>query len=524
MQMSQAIGGTGAQSARRYSLPLRVFYSYAHEDERLRQKLETHLSGLERRGMIQEWHDHKITAGRGWERAIEEQLEAAHIILLLVSADFVASDYCYGKELRRALERDAAGEARVIPIIVRPVDWEGVPFRHLQALPRGARPVTSWANQDEAWADVASGIRKAIEELTSGDERPVRPPPTSPPIVPDAGDQPLPPERVQIRSARVGLDALIELMEAPEVRAAVVAFQADFKAACEQIGMLGDYKDLHDRLHDLRLRCYSNIIAEAQGFPDDEAARERLADLYQLDVQRVIDGVQMVADRGVVVTRETPWIRDLVQAGELLGGAIEHAAPDQLKKAIWLLGRVLSVQPALINSRLNAAARALRLPALVEAMTRVRDHLARPDLDPDKVQQFEVGVDALASLNDSLTALVDEHDKWQVVDVELRRIEPALERDPDVAEVELSWPSLKDMAEPLYREKTDAKSMSIKAEGDKLESAIAAQDPARMRQAFRRYRQQADERFYRVDATLKRLCDELRKVGEPLAAVLRTIG
>ena len=523
MQMSQAIGGTGAQSARRYSLPLRVFYSYAHEDESLRQKLETHLSGLERGGKIQEWHDHKITAGRGWERAIEEQLEAAHIILLLVSADFVASDYCYGKELRRALERDAAGEARVIPIIVRPVDWEGVPFRHLQALPRGARPVTSWANQDEAWADVASGIREAINELAPADEGPVRPPPTSPPIVPDAGDQPLPPERGQIRSARVGLDALIQLMEAPEVRAAVVAFQADFKAACEQIGMLGDYKDLHDRLHDLRLRCYSNIIREAESFQSDEAARERLADLYQLDVQRVIDGVQMVADRGVVVTGETPWIRDLVQAGEMLGGAIEHVEPDQLKKAIRLLNRVLSVQPSL-NTRLNAAARALRLPALVEGLTRVRNHLARPDLDPDKVQQFGAGGDALDSLHDNLTALVNEHDQWQLVDLELRRIEAELERDPDVAEVELSWPSLKAMAEPLYREKTDAKSMSIKAEGDKLESAIATQDPARMRQAFRRYRQQADERFYRVDATLKRLCDELRKVGEPLAAVLRTIG
>src|SRR5205807_4452936 len=89
----------------------------------------------------------------------------ASVILLLVSADFLASDYCYSIEMKRALERQEAGEAQVIPILVRPADWKDAPFAHLQALPTGANPIASWSDSDSALADVARGIRRAIEEL-----------------------------------------------------------------------------------------------------------------------------------------------------------------------------------------------------------------------------------------------------------------------------------------------------------------------------------------------------------------------
>jgi len=144
--------------------PIKVFYSYAHEDETLRKTLETHLSQLKRQGVIEEWHDRCITPGQEWAKAIDHNLESADLILLLVSADFLKSDYCYGVELRRAMERYEAGEARVIPVILRDVDWTGAPFSKLQCLPTGARPVTSWFNQDEAFANIARGIRRAIEE------------------------------------------------------------------------------------------------------------------------------------------------------------------------------------------------------------------------------------------------------------------------------------------------------------------------------------------------------------------------
>jgi hypothetical protein len=152
--------------------PISLFYSYAHEDEHLRGKLEAHLAMLRREGAIREWHDRKIGAGQELDPTIRRNLEGARIILLLVSPSFIASEYCWGKEMARAMEKHRAGEARVIPVILRPVDWDGAPFRGLLALPRDAKPVTSWRHRDEAWLDVAKGIRGAVEDLRAGHPTP----------------------------------------------------------------------------------------------------------------------------------------------------------------------------------------------------------------------------------------------------------------------------------------------------------------------------------------------------------------
>jgi len=144
---------------------IEVFFSYAHKDEELRDELEKHLAILKRQGVIAGWHDRKIGPGREWQGQIDAHLNSAGIILLLVSSDFLASDYCYDNEMKRAMERHEAGEARVIPVILRPVDWKGAPFAKLQALPKDAKAVTTWPNRDEAFANVAQGIRAAVEEL-----------------------------------------------------------------------------------------------------------------------------------------------------------------------------------------------------------------------------------------------------------------------------------------------------------------------------------------------------------------------
>ena len=144
---------------------MEIFFAYAREDETLRDELEKHLSILERQGVITSWHDRKIGAGKEWEGEIDTHLKTARVILLLVSSDFMDSDYCWDVEVKRAMERHEAGEARVIPVILRPVDWKGAPFGKLQALPTDAKPVTTWTNQDQAFLDVARGIRTAVMEL-----------------------------------------------------------------------------------------------------------------------------------------------------------------------------------------------------------------------------------------------------------------------------------------------------------------------------------------------------------------------
>jgi hypothetical protein len=138
------------------SAPAEVFISYAHEDAALFHQLETHLKLLQRDGLISTWHDQQISAGTEWHGQIDAHLNSARVILLLISADFVASDYIYDVELRRAMERHDAGEARVIPVILRPVDnWQ-------QALPQGGKPVTQWRPRDRAFA--AAGSRRAVRE------------------------------------------------------------------------------------------------------------------------------------------------------------------------------------------------------------------------------------------------------------------------------------------------------------------------------------------------------------------------
>jgi hypothetical protein len=144
---------------------IEVFYSYSHVDEPFRAQLVNHLALLRRQGVIANWHDRGISAGTEWKQQIDSHLESAGIILLLVSADFLASDYCYDVEMTRALERHERGEARVTPIILRPCDWMKAPFGKLQALPRDAKPVTTWSDRDEAFLDVARGIRAVAEQL-----------------------------------------------------------------------------------------------------------------------------------------------------------------------------------------------------------------------------------------------------------------------------------------------------------------------------------------------------------------------
>jgi hypothetical protein len=142
-----------------------VFVSYAHEDDRLWKELGKHLSQLKWEKLINVWHDRDISAGAEWEHEISTHLNTAQIILLLISPDFMASEYCYSVEMKRAVEKHQAGEAYVIPIILRPIYWKGAPFSTLQALPTDAKPITTWPDQDEAFLNVVEGIRETIGKL-----------------------------------------------------------------------------------------------------------------------------------------------------------------------------------------------------------------------------------------------------------------------------------------------------------------------------------------------------------------------
>src|SRR5258708_12197432 len=147
-------------------MAVEVLLCYAHKDERLLNKLKIQLKPIQREGLVKVWHDRDIGAGKDWEHEIDERLNTAQIILLLVSPDFIDSEYCYSIEMNRAMERDKLGEVRAIPIILRPTDWHNTPLGKLQALPKDGKPITTWRNRDTAFLDVAKGLRKAIEEMS----------------------------------------------------------------------------------------------------------------------------------------------------------------------------------------------------------------------------------------------------------------------------------------------------------------------------------------------------------------------
>ena len=149
----------------RYAMTVNVFISYAHNDGPYLRQFLNHLALLRRAGEIQTWTDGEIVAGDRWRGEIEAALESAKLVLLLVSPEFIASDFCWSFELQAALERRKKDAIRIVPIIIRPTDWEASHLGQLQALPTGGRPVASWSNRDEAWLDVVKGLRRLLNEI-----------------------------------------------------------------------------------------------------------------------------------------------------------------------------------------------------------------------------------------------------------------------------------------------------------------------------------------------------------------------
>lgn len=322
--------------------------------------------------------------------------------------------------------------------------------------------------------------------------------------------------------AASSLMALTELMQnSPAVQKAVIEFQVDFKVAHEQVDNLGDYKDLHDLLHHLQFHCYNGIAQAVTYFPNDESTLNILAD-NELTLEEIVVDLRQVAERPSVSKLEMAWVEDAHLAQTDLHNAIEALDKKVLKKTVWRLNRLLATQPARVNALLNHSARALQLPALLNALTNLGAHLDALDLDQTKVTAFQAGLAAMSKLNAGLILLIDEHDNWQRLDVELRRIEASL--DHDLTELEMSWSDVRSRAEPLYASRAEEWAIALKEEGSALDNALSADiNPVKVRRSFRSYQRHATYQFFQVDKELKELCGDLRQIGAPLASILEMI-
>lgn len=145
--------------------PVKLFYCYSQKDSGLRSRLDTHLAGLKRDGLVQTWYDREIVPGANWEEEISLHLDDADIVLLLISPDFIDSDYCMGIEMKRALQDLEAGRLTVIPILLKPYVWPGAKFKMLQALPKNGKPVTAWKHREYAFQSIVEGIEATARAM-----------------------------------------------------------------------------------------------------------------------------------------------------------------------------------------------------------------------------------------------------------------------------------------------------------------------------------------------------------------------
>jgi|GEM_PF-6267932 len=325
---------------------------------------------------------------------------------------------------------------------------------------------------------------------------------------------------IDLKAIDRGLGVLANLLQVPEVRTTVAAFHADFMAAAQQIEIMGDYKEIHDKLHQLQFMCYNSIVTQSTRFPNDDVAVDIIMD-HELTLQGIVVKLQEVAGRPAVAGDELSWIQDLVQARAHLTQALETRDMASLKRCCWLVRRVLDRYPSLINARLNAAARTLRMEAIVQAMTTIEQTLGHVGVDPQKARAFEQSVTSLADLSGRVTVLVTDHDRWQDVDVQCRRIEAGIDRD--LEELEMSWPDLQARIRPLMHDEGEEWVRNLGRSAAALDQAMTDHDPAKTRSHFGRYRRVAGERFFQVDTELKDLCGQLRDIGAPLAAVAQII-
>lgn len=499
--------------------PLKLFASYAHEDELHRAALEKYLIVLKLQGVIEHWDDRKLVAGDKWNEEINENLERAHIIVLLVSIDFLNSDYIRTKEMRRAMERLGAGEAVVVPVLVRITGgWntvlglgalQGLPVRP-GSQPEELVPVKSWADPDEAWECVVTGLRRTIEKFRATlqtRKQPVAPPPPASPSPTEAS-----------AASAVGLKALRKLIADPAVYVAD-RFDAAFKAASEHIVILSDYKDLHDALHNLHFQCYNFVLRESRRSDAGEVNWEVLGPPAST-LGQIIATIAAVAGRPPLPPSETAFLAELQTASTELAAALKTTDLAPLKQATRRIGRVLAIQPSRINLRLSDNARELPLADLEKSMAKIREQLTETDLATEQGRRFADGVGALTRLRTGVKELCDEHDAWQEIDAEMRRIEAQL--GTDLGDLEFSWESLRKRIAALCPPSEGKWAAVLNEEIQNLDSALAAGHPPIITQAFKRCYSKAGTRFYDVDFELKSLCDELRKVGAELDRILKT--
>ncbi len=313
-----------------------------------------------------------------------------------------------------------------------------------------------------------------------------------------------------------GVTTLIKLMGAPGVREAAANFRADFEAASTQIALMNDYKLIHDLFQELENR-YTLIHNDQKRLPADETAWDSI-ELNEPEVKGKIDDLLQAVQLASFANEEAHWTVQLEKVQEDLRTGVENFDLAALKSSTRLLFRILNRQISRINAQLVGAAGALRLDNLENAMSTISDSLGQANFGQENLNEIQKSINALSGLNVRVTDLVRDHNAWQELDDELRRVEGTLNQGMD--ELKDAWYDLAPMARRLYDGQTDTWAVSFIQVCTSLNQALEDGTDITIKRFFRRFRSQEGRRFRQVDFDLLSLVQELQEVGESLELLL----
>ncbi len=320
--------------------------------------------------------------------------------------------------------------------------------------------------------------------------------------------------------ASKSFSAIVRMLSRADVRTAVVTFQTDFQAASQQIEQMNDYKQIHDLFQILETQ-YDLINRDQKRLPDDDMAWEDIA-IAEPELQSKINDMVTLSKSQTFAEGDVRWANQLETVKERLHTAVEGDDLEALDGGVRLLYRVLNRHPTRINAQLVAVASALRLDNLEKAITTISSSLIEADVTMDSmVEEVKGGKSALAGLDERLKELVREHNAWQTVDDEIRRVKAAVSQN-NFDELEDAWYDLEPMTQELVKAKSEAEwAVNLSKVMADLEPAIEQQLNSKVRRLFMRYHTYVGHRFREVDLELLSLCTELQRVGEQIDLLLR---
>jgi hypothetical protein len=459
-----------------------VFISYSHQDEEWVDKVlvpELRANGID--VLIDAEH---FEPGPAALQNMADAVAGAQRTLVVLTPNWVASQWTVYEGLLTAYDDPTGARGKMIPILRQKCDppkWVAI----------------------RSWLDFVDDTRvsQQMARLIRALKRP-------------AADT-----AVKIDVVNEGLRTLADLIAGGPTRDALLEFRFRFEGIARGIDRLATWKEVHDQLHHVQLHCYDRVVADLPRLEQDELVVDAMMQ-YCDTLQEAIDRLRILGAKPLFENAKLTWLATLERAHQMLCAGVDTRDTAGVKKAASLIDRVLASEPPRVDARLSDAACELELQAVIDAIAVVCRSAKEKQLEPAKLGKLDDALAELERLDDTLHELVRNHALWQDVDVVMRRVDTNL--DTDSFELVDSWPDLKKQVAVLTAATTDwAKGISKLAAS--VEKAIAENDSGGMARYFRRYRQRAVMRFFAVDTDLNEQCRELRKAGDPLAAVVQAL-